>query len=85
MSTIVTIRDTETGETHENAYAQELDAVRRWSDAELYINTEPVSVTTDALKECGITLDPADVVIRGGYFLVDGMPLDQWSEAMTMA
>jgi hypothetical protein len=84
MNYIVTTRDTESGKTTESSHGDELAAVRLWSATELYANTEPVSITTPELRACEIELKPGEVTVVNGGFVVDGMSLADWAEAMTM-
>jgi hypothetical protein len=84
MQYIVTTRDTESGKTTESSHGDELAAVQLWSAAELYANTEPVSITTPELRAREIELTPDDVTVSGGGFVVDGLSLAEWANDMTM-
>jgi hypothetical protein len=75
--------DLDTSKTHEVLFSDELEAVHTWNNARLYVNLAPVSVATDDLRALGLEVEPADVTVHEGRFLVDGMTLADWSSAMT--
>lgn len=50
----------------------------------IYVATREKSAIILEASRCEITLDPEDITGAPGGFLIDGMPWDQWLDAMTM-
>lgn len=78
----VTWRNLVDGTTREWECVTEQEAVQAWGRAQSLTEAGPISLATSEMREHGLELGPRDVETKDFAFIVDGMPLADWSSAV---